>query len=29
MMTLFWHPTGPMIRYANGVLRVDNLRAGV
>lgn len=24
-MTLFWHPSGPRIRYANGVLRTDDL----
>ena len=24
-MTLFWHKTGPLIRYEHGVLRVESL----
>jgi len=24
-MTLFWHSTGPLIRYEHGVLRVESL----
>jgi hypothetical protein len=24
-MTIFWHPTGPLIRYENGLLRIEDL----
>lgn len=24
-MTLFWDPTGPLMRYAKGVLRIEDL----
>jgi hypothetical protein len=24
-MTLFWHPTGPMLRYREGLLHVSDL----
>jgi hypothetical protein len=28
-MTLFWHPTGPQLRYAAGVLLIDDLNPEV
>lgn len=28
-MTLFWHPTGPRIRYADGTLLVEDLNPEV
>jgi hypothetical protein len=24
-MTLFWHPTGPLLRYSGGVLLIEDL----
>jgi hypothetical protein len=24
-MTIFWHQTGPLVRYENGVLYIENL----
>lgn len=24
-MTLFWHPTGPLLRYADGMLEIEDL----
>jgi hypothetical protein len=24
-MTLFWHSTGPLLRYANGLLTIEDL----
>ena len=24
-MTLFWHPTGPLMKYADGVLYIEDL----
>ena len=24
-MTIFWHPTGPLLRYADGALRIEDL----
>ena len=24
-MTIFWHPTGPLMRYENGVLQIEDL----
>lgn len=23
--TLFWHPTGPLMRYGNGILHIEDL----
>lgn len=28
-MTLFWHPTGPLMKYQDGVLHVENLNPEV
>jgi hypothetical protein len=28
-MTLYWHPTGPLLRYAAGVLYVEDLNPEV
>lgn len=24
-MTLFWHPTGPLLRYVSGTLHIEDL----
>lgn len=24
-MTIFWHPTGPLLRYENGALSIEDL----
>ena len=24
-MTLFWHPTGPLVKYEAGLLRIEDL----
>jgi hypothetical protein len=24
-MTLFWHPSGPLVRYASGILEIEDL----
>ena len=24
-MTIFWHPTGPLMRYENGALQIEDL----
>jgi hypothetical protein len=28
-MTLFWHPTGPRVTYADGLFKVENLNPQV
>lgn len=28
-MTIFWHPTGPLVKYENGVLFVEDLNPEV
>lgn len=28
-MTLFWHPTGPLVKYSKGMLQIEDLNPEV
>lgn len=28
-MTIFWHPTGPLVKYADGLLHIEDLNPEV